>query len=62
MNRMLPNRLSIPLIYPFNTNKVKKATALPEPLIEVHEWLKTHAEFWDEKLNNLKSFAENNDQ
>ncbi|MDV4150899.1 winged helix-turn-helix domain-containing protein [Clostridium sp. AL.422] len=33
----------------------------PKPLMEVQEWLQTYSEFWDEKLNNLKNFVENND-
>lgn len=33
----------------------------PKPLIGVEEWLKTYSEFWDKKLNDLKSFVENND-
>ena len=32
----------------------------PEPLNEVYKWLEFYNKFWDEKLNSLKSFIENN--
>ena len=32
----------------------------PEPLNEVYKWLERYNKFWDEKLNSLKNFVENN--
>jgi len=32
----------------------------PEPLNEVYKWLERYSKFWDEKLNALKNFVENN--
>ena len=32
----------------------------PEPLNEVYKWLEFYNKFWDEKLNSLKNFVENN--
>lgn len=32
----------------------------PEPLNEVYKWLEYYNKFWDDKLNSLKNFIENN--
>lgn len=32
----------------------------PEPLNEVYKWLEFYNKFWDDKLNSLKNFVENN--
>lgn len=32
----------------------------PEPLNEVYKWLEYYNKFWDDKLNSLKNFVENN--
>jgi len=32
----------------------------PEPLNEVYKWLERYSKFWDDKLNALKNFVENN--
>lgn len=32
----------------------------PAPLNEVYKWLERYNKFWDEKLNALKNFVENN--
>jgi len=32
----------------------------PEPLNEVYKWLERYNKFWDDKLNSLKNFVENN--
>lgn len=32
----------------------------PEPLNEIYKWLEYYNKFWDDKLNSLKNFVENN--
>lgn len=32
----------------------------PEPLNEIYKWLEFYNKFWDDKLNSLKNFVENN--
>jgi DNA-binding transcriptional ArsR family regulator len=32
----------------------------PAPLNEIYKWLEHYSKFWDEKLNALKNFVENN--
>lgn len=33
----------------------------PEPLLKLKQWLSYYEQFWDNKLNTLKNFVENNE-
>jgi DNA-binding transcriptional ArsR family regulator len=47
------------LVKPRKTGRYRYYRLNPDPLNEVHKWLKYFDKFWDEKLNSLKNFMEN---